>query len=184
MVNKRVFIIHGFRGNPEGGWKPWLKKELEEKGFLVTVPSMPSPGRPKMNEWVGKITETVGKPDEKCYLIGHSLGCIAILRYLETLKGEERVGKVFLVAGSAYGRGVEEFKTFYQNPIDWDLIKSRSKNFVAINSDNDPYVPLKQGYILGEKLGAKLIIGYGMKHFSSGDGFTELPLLLDQIIED
>jgi len=29
---KRVFIIHGWGGNPEEGWLPWLKKELEAKG--------------------------------------------------------------------------------------------------------------------------------------------------------
>jgi len=31
--NKRVFIVHGWGGHPEEGWFPWLKKELERRGF-------------------------------------------------------------------------------------------------------------------------------------------------------
>ena len=30
---KRVYIIHGWEGYPEEGWFPWLKKELEDRGF-------------------------------------------------------------------------------------------------------------------------------------------------------
>jgi hypothetical protein len=25
---KKVFIIHGFQGKPNGGWRPWLEGEL------------------------------------------------------------------------------------------------------------------------------------------------------------
>ena len=35
-MNKRVFIAHGWDGYPEEGWFPWLKKELETKGFEVS----------------------------------------------------------------------------------------------------------------------------------------------------
>ena len=28
---KKVFIIQGFRGAPNGGWKPWLMVELEKQ---------------------------------------------------------------------------------------------------------------------------------------------------------
>ena len=37
---KRVFIIHGWGGNPETEWIPWTKKQLEKKGFQVEVPEM------------------------------------------------------------------------------------------------------------------------------------------------
>ena len=32
-MKKRVFIVHGWDGYPEEVWFPWLKKELEAKGF-------------------------------------------------------------------------------------------------------------------------------------------------------
>ena len=40
-MQKRVVIIHGWGGYPDEGWRPWLKHELETKGFLVLVPAMP-----------------------------------------------------------------------------------------------------------------------------------------------
>ena len=44
---KRVFIIHGWTGKPEGDWFPWLKQELETKGFQVQIPEMPDTEKPK-----------------------------------------------------------------------------------------------------------------------------------------
>jgi esterase/lipase len=49
-MQKRVFLIHGWEGYPEEGWRPWLKNELEKIGFTVFVPSMPNTKHPKMNE--------------------------------------------------------------------------------------------------------------------------------------
>ena len=43
---KRAFIIHGWDGYPEEGWFPWLKAELEQRGFTVEIPSMPHPAEP------------------------------------------------------------------------------------------------------------------------------------------
>ena len=50
FMSKRVFVIHGWGGYPEEGWKPWLKKELEKRGFTVFVPAMPDTEHPKMND--------------------------------------------------------------------------------------------------------------------------------------
>jgi len=32
---KRAFLIHGWAGSPDEGWRPWLKTELEKRGFRV-----------------------------------------------------------------------------------------------------------------------------------------------------
>jgi len=34
MAN-RIFIIHGWDGNPHDSWKPWLKKEPEMKSIFL-----------------------------------------------------------------------------------------------------------------------------------------------------
>ncbi|MBI2580107.1 MAG: alpha/beta hydrolase, partial [Candidatus Aenigmarchaeota archaeon] len=76
---KRAFLVHGWQGSPESGWKPWLRKELKKNGFSVSVPEMPDTAHPRMNAWVPHLAKTVGTPDKNCYFVGHSLGCIAIL---------------------------------------------------------------------------------------------------------
>ena len=62
-MKKRAYLIHGYEGRPEHGWRPWLKTELEKHGFEVTVPAMPNPDYHVMDEWVGHISKVVGKCD-------------------------------------------------------------------------------------------------------------------------
>ena len=50
-MKKRVFIVHGWDFNPKMNWYPWLKKELERKGFDVMVPEMPNTSEPEINAW-------------------------------------------------------------------------------------------------------------------------------------
>ena len=45
-------------------------------------------------------------------------------------------------------------------------IKTKANTFVAIHSDNDPFVPLRHGEIFKEQLGAELIVKHNMGHFS------------------
>lgn len=186
-MNKRVFVIHGWEGSPEGSWRPWLKKKLEEKGFEVIVPAMPDTMNPRMNKWLAHLRKIVGNPDKNCYFVGHSLGCITILRYLETLKEGQNVGGVVLIAGFGHDLEYEGYKgelsSFFQTPIDWKKIKKHCGKFIAIHSEDDPYVPIKHNTLFKEKLGAESIIMQNMKHFSGDDGINELPIALESLLK-
>jgi uncharacterized protein len=98
---KRVIIVHGYTGDSSKNWFPWLKAELEKLGVSVTVPQMPNTNAPVLTEWLPHLQATVGAPDTETYLVGHSLGCPTILRYLESLKNGEKTGGALLVAGFA-----------------------------------------------------------------------------------
>ena len=142
------------------------------------MPEMPDTEHPKMNAWVRKLSESVAIPDKECYFIGHSLGCITILRYLETIK--EKVACVVLVAGFADDLGIQEVNSFFLKEIDWNKIRANCQRFVAINSDNDPYVPLSHAEIFKENLKAEVIIKHA-GHFSASDGITVLPAVLNAL---
>lgn len=163
---KRAIIVHCWDGYPNYCWYPQTKKELTENGFEVQVPIMPETNLPKLALWLPKLQKTIGTPDEDLFLIGHSSGCVTILRYLETLPENQKIGGVILVAGFTDDLGFPELTNFFENTIDFEKIKNRANFFVAINSDDDPYVPLKYGDILKQKLGAELIIKHQMGHFS------------------
>ena len=57
---RRVFIIHGYLSHPGEAWLPWLKRELERIGCIVSLPAMPQPDQPKLEEWIPFITTLIG----------------------------------------------------------------------------------------------------------------------------
>ena len=163
---KRVVIVHCWDGKPDYCWYPYAKRELEAKGFEVAVPAFPDTEEPNLAKWLPVLTEVAGEPDEELFLIGHSVGCITILRYLETLNEGQKIGGAVLVAGFTDDLGFDELKNFFTTPLDLDSSKPKANKFVAIHSDNDPFVPLTHGDTFKDKLDAELIVKHAMKHFS------------------
>ena len=92
-----------------------------------------------------------------------------------------------LVAGFTDDLGFKELENFFVTEINFKKIKNSAKNFVAIHSDDDPYVPVKHGNILKDQLGAKLIIKHKAKHFSGPvddeESCIELPDVITSIEE-
>lgn len=184
-MKKHVVIVHGFTAKPGTNWKPWLKRELEAKGFEVDVPAMPDTEHPIASEWTAELAKIVVKPSRNTYLVGHSLGCITILRYLETLAEGQNVGGIVLVAG--FGERFQKYKsgshdTFFDHKLNWSHIREHCSNIVAIHSDDDPGVGTEQLSLFKDRLGAKAIMVHGMGHFSSADGVFEVPLVRDELL--
>jgi len=183
---KRVFIIHGWGGNPEEGWFPWLKSKLEEKGFVVSVPEMPDTENPRIEPWVNYLEEIVGEVDEQTFFVGHSIGCQTIMRFLETLPEGKRVGGAVFVAGWFHlmGLGEEELpiaEPWLSTPIDCKKVLSHMNAPKAIFSDNDDVVPVSEKEIFENKLQAECVMLHGRGHFSGSDGVFELPEVLDAV---
>ena len=185
---KRVFIIHGWEGYPDEGWFPWLKKELEQKGFQVIVPSMPSPDNPKIDIWVPYLTKIVSKVDENTFFVGHSIGCQTILRYLENLPPDKKIGGAIFVAGwfTLMNLETEEekeiAKLWLETQIDLERVKLHTKNFVAIFSDDDPVVPITNKKLFEQKLGAKTLVEHNKGHFGEDSGIKELRSVLSSLL--
>lgn len=190
---KRAILIHGWDGYPENAWFPWLRSELEKQGFSVVAPAMPNPDEPKIEEWIPALAKEIGSPDSELCLVGHSVGCQAILRYLETLPAETRIAGIVLVAPwmeldtttlEEEGEEVREIaRPWMETPIDFSKIKTIAGKTTAILSDNDPYVPVSQGDIFKEKMGAEIIVESGKGHFDDFQGMKELPSALKAVEE-
>lgn len=185
---KRVFIVHGWSGSPDGNdWIPWAKKQLETKGYQTQALSMPEKDHPKIETWVPYLAKVVGEVQEGDILIGHSMGCQTILRYLESLEDNQKVDKIILVAGFVDLMGLTEdewviARPWIDAPLDLEKVREHANSFTAIFSDNDPYVPLEESSkVFEEKLGARVIVEANKGHFAEDDGTRELPILLELI---
>lgn len=179
---KRVFLIHGFNGSPQNHWFPWLRTELVANHFEVFAPAMPDPEAPIAKDWIEIISDWVGIPDENTILVGHSLGCIAVVRYLESLKNGKKIAGAIFVAGFSGNTEPPELKTFWDNPIDFEKVKEHGGKMFSIFSDNDEVVPMEKSFDFGKKLGAKLLLEKGKGHFTSVDGVKSLPIVMECVL--
>lgn len=183
---KRAVIVHCWGGDSEYAWYPYVKAKLEKLGYQVSVPDMPDPDPPKLATWLPHLQSIVGEPDDELLLIGHSIGTVTIMRYLESLPEDKHAGKVILVAGFTDQLGFRELENFFESRLDFTRIKPKSKNgFAVIQSDNDPFVSEQYGTRLQEELDAKLTIKHAAGHMSGAvdgeDACTELPEILENI---
>lgn len=63
---KTVVIVHGYTGNPEINWFPWLKEQLESQGVRVLVPAMPEPDEPQLDVWLETLNSLDIGPHKTC----------------------------------------------------------------------------------------------------------------------
>ena len=178
---KRLYIVHGWGGSSQAPMIAWLGKVGTELGFETTVLDMPNTNVPTIDAWVKHLEDNVYYVDQDTYFIGHSLGCQAILRYLETNKGST-LGGVVLIAPALQIADLETdedkdiARPWIDRPIDFGAIRAMNGKFATIFSDNDTSTPIEMNRPLIEKgIGQTIIVESGKGHFSADEGTTELP---------
>ncbi len=167
---KRVYMIHCWGASSEENWYPWLKYKLEERGLDVLVFNMPNTENPKIEEWVKYLETKIKDIDENTYFIGHSIGCQTIMRFLEKLHKDKKIGGCIFVAPwfnlvNLEPNEMEIAHPWLNTQIHFDRITEHCNKFLAIFSDNDSVVPISDKEIFKEKLNAKIIIEKNLGHF-------------------
>jgi uncharacterized protein len=181
--NKKVFLIHGFEGTPNGGWRSYLMRELEKQDVYACALSMPSPEAPKLIEWLEEIKRHVDRnQNDDMYLVGHSLGGTAILRYLEKYTSPNLKG-VVIVSAPCHQNANEKIRDFLSADFDWSIMKKKIPRVIVIHGDNDPLVPVSDAEETTKELGGTSILIPNGKHLNGSAGFIELPEVLLAIIE-
>ena len=183
-MKPRIFLIHGWGGSPDKDWFPWAIAELESRGYEVIAPLMPDTNHPKIDAWVSELSKLVGVPRPTDILIGHSIGTQTILRYLQSINVQ--VNKVILVAPWLTLTNLENAKAWkvadhwLHAPIDFTQIRSKSKQFTTIFSDNDIWVPYAENRSLFiEHLNPRVVTLHNHGHMTADEEVTELPEILD-----
>jgi predicted alpha/beta hydrolase family esterase len=176
-------IVHGTLGALEGNWFPWLKKELEKEGYKVFLPRFPTPKGQSLKNWLLVLNSLPVEFDKNLILVGHSSAPAVILRKLEEI--EKPVFAIFLISGFLGEIGNEEYDklnaSFFKTSFNWKKIRKNTKHIFVYNSDNDPYVPLKKGRELAQKLGVELKVVKNAGHINSESGFYQFPQLLKDV---
>ena len=180
-----IFIFHGVDGDPNENWLPWMKKEFEEAGHRVIIPTFPHSNTPTLDEWMQEMERYEKQVDEGSIFVGHSLGAAFALRLTENMHqcilGSFLVAPVWEVMGNSYDTLMLTFTTA---PYDWMKVKSHCKSFFVIQGEGDPYISLAKSQTLQKNLGATLMIIPNGKHLNTTAGFREFPQLRDAILRE
>lgn len=150
---------------------------------------MPNSNEPRVEAWVPHLARQVEAPNKDTYFVGHSIGCLTILRYLETINAA--IGGAVFVAGwfsltpeaTPTAAEREIARQWLEQPIDFAKVRRTTNNFTALFSDDDPDVPIENAQLFRNRVGAEIIIEPGKGHFSEDDGVRELPATRDAIMK-
>ena len=176
---KTAILLHGTGGSDSDYfWFDDTKQFLESKGYAVWWPLLPHTDHPDLSETYDFVEQNMPGTDEHTIIIGHSSACPLILHILEGF--ETPVDKVILVAGY-YSPQPDGSSSMLPEGFDWKIIKTKARDIVLINSENDPWgCNDKQARPVAKRLGAKFIFAKGQGHMGSNafnQPYREFPLL-------
>ena len=148
--------------------------------------AMPDTAYPRIGAWVEHLKKIVNQPDYETFFVAHSIGAQAVLRYLESLPQNVKVGGAAFIAPWFTLQNIEETEVvepWLQTPIDFEKVKQHNQKFFAVFSDNDTWVPIENKKMFEQKLGAKTVVEITKGHFTEADGVREIPIIVEKILE-
>ena len=192
-MNKRLIVIPRWAGTPKSDWYPWIQRTLEamqpQPFDPVVIADMPNPDQPTISAWVGRVKELLGADAEQIaqtIIVGHSVGCQAVLRALAGQPQDVQVGGVLCVAGWFWTDAPwDSLMPWIKTPIDLERVRSViGQKLVVMISTNDMHTADWQANRRAwqERLDAEVIIVPGANHFN-GEQYPEiLQALVDTFI--
>lgn len=173
---KQALILTAWFHGPQDNWYPWLKKQLEKKGYATYVPELPSihTNEPNLEQMLETVDKTLSI-DKETTIIGHSIGCLLAMRIAE-IKSFHRM---VLVSGWDFNDLTKEHQSFWKLSIDHEKIKQNVDKIYCISSDNDPYCTYFVNEQMADRLGGKTIMVKGAGHFTDKFGVAEVPQIVE-----
>jgi predicted alpha/beta hydrolase family esterase len=180
MKDLRVIIIHGNSGGkPTDNWIPYVKEQLEKKGFNVVAPQFPDNHIARASYWLPFLKNEL-KADGNTIIVGHSSGAIAAMRFAE----ENPLYGSVLVGGYHSDLGIENEKIsgYFDKPWNWEAIKKNQNWIIEFSSSDDPWIPIEEARYVHEKLATEYHEFNNQGHFGGDYYKPEFPELVAAIL--
>ncbi|MFT9063613.1 MAG: alpha/beta fold hydrolase [Acetobacter persici] len=178
--SKQFVIVHGYMASPEAHWFPWLKAQLEQAGAAVHVPALPCSQNPDPQLWAETLETVLPHLNERTVLIGHSLGCVTLLRHVLSRPEGETLGGYVLVSGFDQPlQTLPQLDAFTARPLDYADLQRRAAFRASVFSDNDQIVAPQLSRALAAALETTTLQVPGGGHFLGREGYEQFPALLD-----
>ena len=171
----RALIAHCWTGTPDSAWYPALACRMRELGFDVTVPALPDTDDPDPIAWQRALQDAVAPDAGALVVVGHSLGALALLRWL--LAAKRSIAAAVLVAPPIGPSALPEINRFRVTHEDVHAALAWVGRTIVVVSDQDPYLlptPAAVAEVF-EAAGAERLLIPGRGHFSPKSGLKRLP---------
>jgi len=183
-MRRSLVTVHRWAGNPETDFYPWLGQQVLTPPALfdeVLTPRMPEPGTPTIERWVPALANVLGPtPSPSTVLLGHSVGCQTVLRYLASLPEGRRVeGALLVAAWFEVDRPWSAVRPWLDTPIDLARARAALGRCVVVLSDGDPFTTdwRRNTRLWEERMGAEVVVVPGGRHFNN----PREPAILDAL---
>lgn len=186
---RRLVIVPRWSGTPASDFYPWLRGRLlgehPQRFASVEVLDMPQPQSPVVSAWVNAVAQAIGGDRAaagRTVLMGHSVGCQAVLRALAELPEGGAVQAVLGVAGwFTVDRPWPTLLPWLQTPFEEARVRRAARRIRVLISDNDPFTAdaAQTERLFIERLGAEVEVVSGGLHFNR----TEEPNVLRALLE-
>jgi predicted alpha/beta hydrolase family esterase len=175
----QIVIIHGKNESPATGWMPWLKNEVEAKGYACLVPVFLPQADSKLVDWCN-VLDAQKLNFRSTVFVAHARGAMALLRWVNALPSDTKIKKIIVVSCNYdYQPERQDDGGFYSRRLDYVDLQLKCSDYVVVHSADDPYVPVAAGRQLSDNLGAKFIRYNNAGHFGSDK--LEAPELLEAL---
>lgn len=176
-----MYIVHGYSASPADHWFQWLQNKLASDSIGADILKMPNPSKPVLADWTQEISLNVRDIHKGTYIVAHSLGCAAVLRFLEKLDPSGQAGGIILVSGFTKPLpSLPILDEFTREPFDFDKIKAAVAGTpIVVASKNDEIIPVEFSKELARNIDADFHELDQGGHFLGSDGFTTFPLVYE-----
>ena len=182
-ANKDVLLLHGWDGGSKQDFFPYLKNNLEEKGYNVHVVDMPNTAKPVFEEWNKYVEDKIKEYNLNDFiLLGHSMGGHLAMKLAE----KHKLAKLVLVTPVGFkpsddyfnsskknlsASDREIFKKFQDNDLDVESVKKNVKDITFLFGEKDEWIneEIREFYQNNFKDVADISILTNIGHITDGE---------------
>lgn len=176
---ERVVVMPRWSGTPRSDWYPWLREALGGWGGALDVLALPDADAPTIEGCVAAIEAAVDDGAlGSTLLVGHSVSCQAMVRYLARRPAGVAAAGLLAVAGWwSVDAPWPSIVPWIEAPVDTERARAAVERVVVLLSDNDPFTAdhAANTTLWRTRMGADVRVVPGAKHFN---GAVE-PAVLD-----
>jgi predicted alpha/beta hydrolase family esterase len=175
-----IYMFHGYTASPDDHWFPWLQKKVESE---LNTPfkrlSFPDSDHPVVSAW-DQYCDTHIKAEDNITLVGHSLGCIQVLHYLD----QHDIHNINVLLISGFDEPIwtlPELNPFTEHPVDYTKALPKIRKVTVISALNDDIVPYPYTLTLARHLHSKFVLMPSGHHFTETGKDQQLPIAFEEL---